>query len=121
MGFSGFIREIYEAIKKHASTGTIGKIFIAGVAPITMDSLTSGFNIALDLTDSVMFHGIAGFTHEDAGYLIEKALPWLSVKKQDLLNQMALLYNGYKFSYNASNRLFNSGMTLYYLDVYVSE
>jgi hypothetical protein len=121
MGASGFIREFYEIIKKHTSTGTIGKIFIAGVAPITMDSLTSGFNIAVDLTESAMFHDIAGFTHDDVDYLIEKALPWLSGQKLALRNHLAQLYNGYKFSFNASNRLFNSGMTLYYLDVYGSE
>jgi hypothetical protein len=120
MGASGFIRTFYEVIKKHTTTGAIGKIFISGVAPIAMDSLTSGLNIADDLTQSALFHDMVGFTHEDVKWLLKKTLPWIS-GIDALQEEMAQLYNGYKFSYNASNRLFNSGMALYYLKEYWSE
>ncbi|MDR1542641.1 MAG: AAA family ATPase [Clostridiales bacterium] len=115
MGASGFIRAFYEVLKKHTTNGAIEKIFITGIAPITMDSLTSGFNISDDLTRSAMFHDMAGFTHDEVNCIIGKTLPWLKSQQQSLHNQMAMLYNGYRFSCDALNMLFNSGMALYYL------
>ena len=42
---NGFVRKFYETVKKATRDGVIGRLFITGVSPITMDSLTSGFNI----------------------------------------------------------------------------
>ena len=46
----GFVRVFYETLKRAAGQGIVKRIFITGVSPITMDSLTSGFNIATDLS-----------------------------------------------------------------------
>jgi hypothetical protein len=46
--------------------------------------------------------------------LIDETMPWLKLKKSDILNQMEQLYNGYKFCSDSTRKLFNSGLTLYY-------
>lgn len=41
----GYVRKFYESIKVATEDGSVGRFFITGVSPITLDSLTSGFNI----------------------------------------------------------------------------
>ncbi len=54
------IRRWYEILKKGTET-VVDRIFITGVAPITLDSFTSGFNIATDITEDEEFNGMVGF------------------------------------------------------------
>ena len=58
------IRRWYEILKKGTET-VVDRIFITGVAPITLDSFTSGFNIATDITEDEEFNGMVGFTGEE--------------------------------------------------------
>ena len=51
-------------MKKGTET-VVDRIFITGVAPITLDSLTSGFNIGTDITQDVRFNEMMGFTKNE--------------------------------------------------------
>jgi len=66
---TGFVRKWYEKIKDGTSNGIIGRFFATGVSPITLDSLTSGFNIATDYTQFETFNEMMGFTEEDENVL----------------------------------------------------
>lgn len=57
----GFIRNWYETLKKGTET-IVKKIFATGVSPITLDSLTSGFNIHDNITRLEEFNEMMGFT-----------------------------------------------------------
>ena len=48
----------------------VDRIFITGVAPITLDSTTSGFNIARDITKNIEFNDMLGFSTEDVKYIM---------------------------------------------------
>ena len=58
---NGRVRKWYEVLKEGTET-VIDRIFITGVAPITLDSLTSGFNIGTDITQDEDFNDMMGFT-----------------------------------------------------------
>ena len=60
----GKVRKWYEVLKKGAFT-VVDRIFITGVTPITLDSLTSGFNISTDITRDDYFNEMMGFTYEE--------------------------------------------------------
>ena len=60
---NGKVRKWYEILKE-GTESVIDRIFITGVAPITLDSLTSGFNIGLDITQDRDFNAMIGFTEE---------------------------------------------------------
>ncbi len=109
----GFIRKWYEALKIGTQT-VIGRIFATGVSPVTLDSLTSGFNISDDITRNPMFHEMMGFTEDEVRYLINHTLPE-GIQSSDLVPTMQYYYNGYLFSEDAHTRLFNSDMILFYL------
>ena len=112
---TGFYRNWFKKFK-----GDFDRIFMTGVSPVTMDDLTSGFNIASNLTldadcnatlgfteAEVMkmysdFKGTGRFTDGDPAEIVKSIKPW---------------YDGYCFAERKIGRecVFNSDMALYYL------
>jgi len=112
---NGFVRKFYEVLKS-ATESIINRIFITGVTPITLDSLTSGFNIKANLSIKQELNEMLGFTADETRYLLNETIKdCLSLKTEDLFNEMVENYNGYLFNENAKQRMFNSDMVLYYL------
>ena len=62
---TGFVRKWYEVLKNGTATGIVDRIFVTGVSPITLDSLTSGFNIAKNKTGDINLNEMMGFTEEE--------------------------------------------------------
>lgn len=118
---NGKIRKWYEILKK-GTESVVDRIFITGVAPITLDSTTSGFNIARDITKNIMFNDMLGFSKEDVKYLMtEIDIP--KEKQEELLPIIKENYDGYVFSDMIKNeyekyKMYNSNMTLYFLNAY---
>ena len=118
---NGKIRKWYEILKKGTET-VVDRIFITGVAPITLDSTTSGFNIARDITRNIEFNDMLGFNTEDVKYIMTK-LEIPKEKQEELLPIMKINYDGYVFSDMIREniekyKLYNSNMTLYFLNLY---
>ena len=118
---NGKIRKWYEILKKGTET-VVDRIFITGVAPVTLDSTTSGFNIARDITRNINFNDMLGFSQKDVEYLMDE-LEISKEKQKELLPIIKTNYDGYVFSTmikeNMENyRLYNSNMTLYFLNMY---
>lgn len=116
---TGFVRKWYEVLKI-GTESIVKRIFATGVSPITLDSLTSGFNIASDITRDPRFNEMMGFTEDEVRNLIVNTLD-NDLKKNELDNLVEELrknYNGYLFSESCETRMFNSDMVLYYLKSY---
>lgn len=109
----GFIRAFYEELK-NGTEGVIEKIFITGVSPITLDSLTSGFNISTSLSLDPRFNEAMGFTTEEMQYLI--SLVDTKEYPEETLRNMKTYYDGYRFSEDAIQHVFNPNMALYFLE-----
>ena len=114
---NGRVRKWYEVLKEGTET-VVDRIFITGVAPITLDSLTSGFNIGKDITQDEEYNDMMGFTKEElVGILNNQEI---SMEEQEkILPIMKENYDGYKFSLNAENQIYNSNMCLYFLSDYI--
>ncbi|WP_281071471.1 AAA family ATPase [Succinivibrio dextrinosolvens] len=112
----GFLKSFYSAIKNQAMN-TIAKTFITGVSSVSLDSLTSGFNIALNVTSLDSFNEYAGFTEEELEILIPKLVDvaQLGVTPKEIIARMKPVYDGYCFSKRADKTVYNSSMCLYYL------
>lgn len=63
---SGFYREIFKKFK-----GMFERIFMTGVSPVTLDDLTSGFNIGTNYTLNPQFNEMTGFTEKDVRDMLE--------------------------------------------------
>ena len=114
---NGRVRKWYEVLKEGTET-VIDRIFITGVAPITLDSLTSGFNIGKDISQDEDYNDMMGFTKEElVGILNNQEI---SMEEQiKILPIMKENYDGYKFCLNAENQIYNSNMCLYFLSDYI--
>lgn len=118
---NGKVRKWYEILKKGTET-VVDRIFITGVAPITLDSTTSGFNIATDITKDLNFNAMLGFTEKDVMSLMD-AVEIPKDKQNELLPVIKENYDGYIFSDLIEKdfekyRIYNSNMTLYFLNQY---
>jgi len=119
VGKGGFVRSFYEVLKTQTMVGTLHKMFITGVTPITLDSLSSGFNIVKNISNHKLYNELAGFTTDEVIYSIKESI----AKKCDIdvdkiVEQLKHLYNGYQFNIFAPNRVYNSTMVNFFLSEY---
>jgi hypothetical protein len=114
---NGYVRKFYEALKTATWDGVVHRLFITGVSPITIDSMTSGFNIATNLSLDVNFHQMMGFEEKEVKGILQK----IGTKKAVLPTVLADLqtwYDGYKFNHNALTHVYNPDMVLYFAKDY---
>jgi hypothetical protein len=119
---SGFYRDFFKLFK-----GMFERIFLTGVSPVTIDDLTSGFNIGWNLSTHPAFDKMLGFSTED---VIEMFQYYKSVGMlpgdcdiNAMIEEMKPWYDNYRFAKQClkdANRVFNCDMVLYYLRNYVS-
>ena len=112
-----FLRTFFKVIKKGIGEGSIRTCFCTGVLPVTMDNLTSGYNIAEILTLHPDFINMLGFTHAEADtylrYVLDKYTG--SQERYDEIWQLIVNnYDGYRFS-PKGEKLFNATILTYFL------
>ncbi len=120
---TGFVRTFYAALKVGTRLGALPKMFVTGVSPLMLDDLSSGFNIATHGSLSPKLATLAGFTRADTERAVDELIatsPTLAAipeigDREALFRVLEEHYNGYRFSPNATERVFNSDMVLYFL------
>jgi hypothetical protein len=111
---SGFVRDFYETVKI-GTESVIDRIFITGISPIMLDDLTSGFNIAMNITMEHEMNEMLGFTREEIRSACEK----LGIGQTEIDIKIKEYYDGYLFHPEGNERLYNPDMMLYFLDQYI--
>ena len=113
----GFYRDIFKKFK-----GTFERIFITGVSPVTLDDVTSGFNIGWHISTKEDFNQMLGFSTEDVREMFTyyqqngKIRPEADIEAA--IEEMKSWYDNYCFARKAletQSRVFNCDMMLYYL------
>jgi len=117
VGKGGFVRSFYEVLKTATYTGAVKKMFITGVTPITLDSLSSGFNIVSNISHKRAFNALAGFTQHEVEYSLEESIfKHCDVeKKEELFSKVKTWYNGYLFNSDATGRIYNATLVNYFI------
>jgi len=120
IGKGGFVRSFYEVLKTATLSGVVQKMFITGVTPITLDSLSSGFNIVSNISNEEKFNALAGFTQEETNYSLEQTLfkKCPDIDKEELQYKIKEWYNGYLFNVKATKRIYNATLVNYFLSKY---
>ena len=116
---TGFYRGWFKKFK-----GTCDRIFMTGVSPVTMDDLTSGFNIATNITQEEGFNAMVGFTAAETRRLFEdfQGTGKFSDAAEGHLRTVKAWYDSYCFSKPCAGKetLYNCDMALYYLSYLVA-
>ena len=112
---SGFYRDAFKNYK-----GMFDRIFMIGVSPVTLDDLTSGFNIGWNISTSPMFNQLLGFSEDDVRVMFHyyQEMGQLQGDVEMMIAEMKPWYDNYCFarqSINNDPKIFNCDMVLYYL------
>ena len=118
---SGFYREYFKIFKAMFS-----RVFLIGVSPVTLDDLSSGYNIDWNISQDPQFNYMLGFSESDVREMFlyykdaGKLRPDADIEA--MLTEMKPWYNNYCFAEECMDdeRLYNCDMVLYYLRYQVS-
>ena len=114
----GFFKHFFAVLKGGTSqSGSgLGRLFITGVSPITLDDVTSGFNIGDNISLSSAFNEILGFTEDEVRNIFEyyKKVGLFNEDMEKCMDIMHQWHDGYIFSEDNSKTLFNTDMVLYF-------
>ena len=118
----GYLRQFFNTIKGSAGN-TLGRVFVTGVSPVTMDDLTSGFNIGTNYSLSPDFNELTGFTEEEVREMLDyygSVLPF-NHTTDELIKVMKPWYDNYCFAEEryGETTMYNSVMVLNFVDNYI--
>lgn len=115
---NGFVRKFYEVIKDFTFEGTVDRLFVTGVSPITLDSLTSGFNIGTNISTELAFNDMIGFQEPEVLEILESITQRDEAQIQEIMPNLKEWYDGYKFNEDFESHIYNSNMVLYFAKHY---
>ena len=111
---SGFYREYFKKFK-----AMFARVFLIGVSPVTLDDLSSGYNIDWGISQDPRFNAMLGFSETDVREMFQyyKDNGKLLGDIDEMIEEMKPWYNNYCFAEECLNepRMFNCDMTFYYL------
>lgn len=118
LGQGGFVRAFYEIIKMYAegTDSVVDRFFATGIAPLTLDSLTSGFNIATNIAIDDDFVAMNGFTEKEVKELLNKCN-----MEEQIYEELKKNYDGFRFSPYSEVHTFNVTLVMYYLKYYIEK
>ena len=117
VGGNGFVRTFYEVLKE-GTESIVERLFITGVSPLTLDSLSSGFNISRDYSLKPQFHDMLGFREIEVKDLLAR-LGFSGQALEGILQRIRAWYDGYRFHKKATYGLYNPDMVLYFASEYL--
>ena len=114
---TGIYRELFKKFKP-----VFDRIIMLGVSPITLDDLTSGYNIALNMTMDSRFNQMLGFSEDEVRQMIRYYKEVGAIKPEltedDIIGDIKPWYDNYCFaksSFGKEPSMFNSDMVCYYM------
>ena len=120
----GFFKQFFTSLKAatSATDSPVKRMFITGVSPVTMDDVTSGFNIATNISTESLFSGVVGFTHGDVDEILDyfadnAGFDFDREKAKDIILRW---YDGYRFASDENAPLMaNTSLVLNFLSKYL--
>ena len=120
----GYLRAFFNKVKA-GTDSSIKRCFITGVSPVTMDDLTSGFNIGTNYSLTPKFNQMMGFTEGE----VREMLTYYSTTSpfrhtiDELIEIMKPWYDNYCFAQKSygETTMYNSNMVLYFVKNYIDD
>ena len=117
----GFYRDVFKKFK-----GNFERLFMTGVSPVTLDDVTSGYNVGWNISIKPEFDEMLGFSTKDVEemftYYKDNGKLSADCDIKAMIDEMKPWYDNYCFAEQAlykENRMFNCDMVLYYLRNYM--
>jgi hypothetical protein len=112
----GLLKTVFKAVKAAAGGLGLDRVFITGVSPVVLSDMTSGYNVGESIYLKAAFNDLCGFTEAEVAALLARLAQqdnaWSAA---EALATMRTFYNGYCFSEDGGERLYNPTLSLYFL------
>jgi len=120
----GLLKTIFKAVKAAGSGMGLDRAFTTGVAPVVLSDLSSGYNIAENISLIPAYHDLCGFHETEVAALLtqvtqECELP--AAQATDARTMVQQYYNGYCFNTRRPAAIYNPTLTLYFLKAFQRE
>jgi hypothetical protein len=114
----GPFKELFKSVKSGTEGQGLERVFVTGVSPVALNDLTSGFNNAKDVSDHRAFANLCGFREAEIRDALERIAETRDLvgTPDELLETMRTWYNGYRFSDDVEDLLYNPTSVLYFLE-----
>ncbi len=114
----GIIKTLFKVVKGGASGNGLDRVFLTGVSPVVLSDMTSGYNVAENLSQRPLFHDLCGFTETELRVALEAVAAAHGLDADQTDTALALMrdfYNGYRFTAQRKERVYNPTLALYFL------
>ena len=112
----GFFKQFF-AILKTATSGVnapVTRLFVTGVSPVTMDDVTSGFNIGTNISLDPAFADFTGFRHDDLRAIADYYATHCGFDADRAYNTAREWYDNYRFGGFDAPPLANTTIVLWF-------
>ncbi|MBJ6611777.1 MAG: AAA family ATPase [Candidatus Thiothrix moscowensis] len=118
----GILKSLFKIIKGSAAEGKIGRVFITGVSPLVLADMTSGYNVATDISHEDDFNNLCGIAPDELQTLVQTVIGQCGQPGEQAASVLVMLrefYNGYRFCSNLDYpSLYNPILCFYFLRYY---
>ena len=114
----GFFKNFFARLKA-ATSGTeapVTRLFVTGVSPVTMDDVTSGFNIGTNISLDPQFADFTGFRHDDLRAITDYYAPRCGFNADKAYDAAITWYDNYRFDCVSAPSVANTTSVLYFFD-----
>ena len=118
-----FFKAFFKSFKAGLADGTVGRTYFTGVLPITLDDLSSGFNVGTVVSLNPELTGLVGFSQQQVERYVDDVYAehgFDRANREAVLADLKAFYDGYRFRPDAEP-LYNSTICNWYLFNFVSE
>ncbi len=117
----GIVKTVFKAVKGLSAGQGIDRVFITGVSPVVMSDVSSGYNVAKNITLAPDYANLCGFYASELVELVDKVALQCHLSAEqarEALEMMRTFYNGYRFDEDAAEKIYNPTLVLYFLDYF---
>ena len=114
----GDFKGIFKAIKGAMSGRGLDRVFIAGVSPVVLHDISSGFNIAKNIYFQAEFNDLCGFSEAEVSAMLQLVVTDRQLPESQFVEALGLMrayYNGSLFSDEGGEQIYNPTSTFHFL------
>jgi hypothetical protein len=115
----GLLKTAFKAVKSASEEGRLDRVFITGVSPVVLADLSSGYNVAKDISRWPQCLDLCGFTGDEVRAALDRVADTHSLPatlREEAFDTLQRFYNGYCFDATQTCPVYNPTLTLYFLE-----
>jgi hypothetical protein len=120
----GELKTVFKAVKSATKGMGLDRAFITGVSPVVMSDITSGHNIAENISLIPAFSDLCGFREKEIAAPLSRIASECRLSKEkeaEVSDMIRTFYNGYRFGYRTGEPVYNPTLVLYFLKAFQRE